>query len=287
LFERLIKRAEIVIEALPYLRQFYGKTIVIKYGGNAMTDKALKSKVIQGVVLLHYLGMKPVLVHGGGPEISKELKKKNIETKFVEGLRVTDESAMRVVDHALARVNSQLVTMINKGGGVAREYSGKKGKVIHAKKHVIIRNKQKIDLGFVGDVTKIDVKELRSVIEKGKVPVISSVGVDGRGNVYNINADSVASEVAGHLQAEKLILLTNVRGVMDKKDRLVSLINASKVRRYIRNGVISGGMIPKVRCGLNALKMGVQKVHIIDGRIPHAILLELFTDFGIGTMVER
>lgn len=287
MFEKMIKRAEVVIEALPYLRKFHGKTIVIKYGGNAMVDRDLKAKVVEDVSLLRYVGMNPVLVHGGGPVISKELKKRKIETQFVEGLRVTDEASMEVVDIALARVNANLVSMINKGGRIAQGISGKKGKIIKARKRIFYRNKQKIDLGFVGDVASVDTKELKKMISNGRVPVISSIGFDGKGRVYNINADSVASEVAGALGAAKLILLTNVRGVFDKKDRLISEINASKTRRLIRNGVISGGMIPKVRCGLSALKDGVEKVHIIDGRIPHAILLELFTDFGIGTMVER
>lgn len=287
MFEALIKRAEVVMEALPYLRKFYGKIIVIKYGGNAMVDRALKAKVIEAVTLLRYLGMYPVLVHGGGPEITKELKKRKIEIKFLEGLRVTDEPTMEVVETVLGRVNSGIVALINKGGRMARGFSGKKGRIIKARKRIFYRNKQKIDLGFVGDVANIDVKQLKSVIAGGRIPVISSVGVDGKGRTYNINADIVASEVASSLSATKLILITNVRGVFDKKDRLISAVNASKVRRLIRNGVITGGMIPKVRCALKALKEGVEKVHIIDGRIPHAILLELFTDVGIGTMVER
>lgn len=287
MFERLIKRAEIVIEALPYLRRFYGRVVVIKYGGNAMIDKVLKAKVAQDVVLLRYVGMFPVLVHGGGPEITKELKRKKIEVKFVEGLRITDSETMAVAEKVLGRVNSSIVALLNKGGRIARGLSGKKGRIIKAKKHVFMRHKQKIDLGFVGEVRSIDIKSLKTIISNGRIPVISSVGVDGRGKVYNINADSVASEIAAAMGAAKLILLTNVGGVYDKKDKLLSVINASKVRRLIRNGTISGGMIPKVKCGLNALKDGVEKVHIIDGRLPHAILLELFTDFGIGTMVER
>jgi len=287
MFERLIKRAEVVIEALPYLRKFYGKTIVIKYGGNAMLDRDLKAKVIQDVILLRYVGMNPVLIHGGGPEISRELKKKKIEVRFIEGLRVTDEATMEIVEKVLTRVNSKIVSLLNNGGRIARGISGKKGKVIRARKHVFFRNKQKVDLGFVGDVTGIDVKALKQIIMKGMIPVISSIGFDSRGRVYNINADSVSAEIAAALGAAKLILLTNVRGVLDKKDRLISQVNSSKTRRMIKNGTISGGMIPKVRCGLFALKKGVEKVHILDGRVPHAILLELFTDFGIGTMVER
>jgi acetylglutamate kinase len=287
MFEQIIKRAEIVIEALPYLRKFCGKVIVIKYGGNAMIDKALRAKVVQDVTLLRYVGMQPVLIHGGGPEITKELKRRKIEVNFLEGLRVTDEATMEVVEKVLGRVNANIVSLINKGGRIARGISGKKGKIIRARKHVFVRNKQKIELGFVGDVKSVNVKELRNILSKGRIPIISSIGFDGRGRVYNVNADSVASEVAGALGAAKLILLTNIRGVFDKKDKLISVVNASKIRRLVKNGVISGGMIPKVRCGLSALKDGVEKVHIIDGRIPHAILLELFTDIGIGTMVER
>jgi len=289
MFEKLIKRAEVVIEALPYLKKFYGKIIVIKYGGNAMVDPKLRAKVLKDVVLLRYLGMHPILLHGGGPSITRELKRRNIESKFIEGLRVTDPATMEVVEKVLSGVNSGIVSVINRegGSGKGKGISGKKGRVIRARKHTIVRKGQKIDLGFVGDVRSIDVKSLRDTISKGRIPVISSIGFDGNGSVYNINADSAAAEIAGALQAAKLILLTNVRGVYDKKDRLISVINASKVRRYIRNGTISGGMIPKVRCGLSALKDGVEKVHILDGRIPHALLLELFTDIGIGTMVER
>lgn len=287
MFEAIIKRAEVVMEALPYLRKFYGKVIVIKYGGNAMVDRKLKARVVEAVALLRYVGMHPVLVHGGGPEITKELKKRKIEIKFLEGLRITDPPTMEVVENVLGRVNAGIVSLINKGGRIARGFSGKKGRIIRARKRIFYRNKQKLDLGFVGDVTNIDVKQLKAVIASGRIPVISSVGVDGKGRTYNINADIVASEIASALGAAKLILITNVRGVFDKKGKLISAVNASKIRRLIRSGVISGGMIPKVRCALKALKEGVEKVHIIDGRIPHAILLELFTDIGIGTMVER
>lgn len=287
MFNRLIKRAEVVIEALPYLKKFYGKTIVVKYGGAAMVDKDLKAKVIQDLVLLRYVGMRPVLVHGGGPEISKELKRKKIEIKFLEGLRITDKETMDIVEKVLGRINAKIVSIMNKESFVARGFSGRKGKMIKVRKHIFIRHGQKIDLGFVGDVKAIDVKKIKEITSKGKIPIISSIGVDGRNRVYNVNADSAASHIAASLSAAKLILLTNVRGVLDKSEKLVSIINASKVRRLINNGTISGGMIPKVRCGLFALKNNVEKVHIIDGRIPHALLLELFTDFGIGTMVEK
>lgn len=287
MFNRLIKRAEVVIEALPYLKKFYGKIIVIKYGGAAMVEKDLRAKVIQDVVLLRYVGMHPVLVHGGGPEINKELKRKKIETKFLEGLRVTDKEAMEIVEKVLGRVNSKVVAIMNKESFIARGFSGKKGRIIKVKKHIFTREGQRIDLGFVGDVKAIDTKKIKEIIAKRKIPIISSIGIDGRNRAYNVNADSAASFIAGSLEATKLILLTNVRGVLDRSEKLISVINAGKVSRLIKDGTISGGMIPKVRCGLSALKNGVEKVHIIDGRIPHAILLELFTDFGIGTMVER
>ena len=287
MFENLIKRAETVIEALPYLKKFYGKAIVVKYGGNAMIDKNLKAKVVEDLVLLRLVGMQPILVHGGGPDITNEFKKQKLEVKFVEGLRVTDKEAMAVVEKVLARVNSKIVALINKEGGKARGISGRKGKVLKAKKRLFTRDGIKIDLGFVGDVSSVDTKFLKELINTGKIPVISSVGYDAKNNVYNVNADSAAAEIAGSLGASKLILLTNIRGVMDKKGNLISAINAAKTRRLIKNGIISGGMIPKVRCGLSALKDGVEKVHIIDGRIPHAVLLEMFTDVGIGTMVER
>ncbi len=287
MFENLIRRAETVVEALPYLKKFYGKIIVVKYGGNAMIDKKLKAKVIEDLVLLRFVGMKPILVHGGGPDISSELKKRKIDVKFVEGLRVTDAETMKVVEKVLTRLNSKIVAIINKEGGKARGLSGKKGKVLRAKKRIFVREGKKIDLGFVGDVTSVVAKLLKELLSAGKIPIISSIGVDNKGNIFNINADSAAAEVAGALSATKLILLTNIRGVMDKNGTLISAINAQKTRRYIKKGIISGGMIPKVRCGLSAIKDGVDTVHIIDGRIPHAILLEMFTDIGIGTMVER
>ncbi len=285
--EKLINRAEAVIEAMPYLRKLRDKIIVIKYGGNAMTDNSLKAKVMEDLVLLNIFGIHPVLVHGGGPDITAELKKNKIEVKFIEGLRYTDEETMKVVEKVLGKLNGQIVSMLNKVGRIAKGLSGKKGKLIKAQKRIIIRDGQKVDLGYVGDIKSIDAKLLSQILASGRIPVISSIGVDKNGNTYNVNADTAASEIAAVLKASKLILLTNIRGVYDNKEQFISLINAQKTRRMIKKGVITGGMIPKVRCGLFALKNGVEKVHIIDGRIPHAILLELFTDIGIGTMVER
>jgi len=284
---KLIRRAEVVAEALPYLRKFHGAIIVVKYGGGAMTDRELKEKITQDVVLLKYVGMHPVLVHGGGPEINKALKKNNIVSNYVEGLRVTDEKTMVIVDKVLGNVNSRIVTLINKGGGKGRGFSGRKGKLVRAKKLLLTRKKQKIDLGFVGTVKSIDTELLKKTIFNGKIPVISSVGVDKTGQVYNINADYIADEIATAIGARKVIFLSNVAGVLSKQGNLISQLNTTRIRRLIRAGVISGGMIPKVRRSLEAIKQGVETVHIIDGRVPHAVLLEVFTDHGIGTMVVK
>ena len=287
MFDQLIKRANVVIEALPYLRRFHQKIVIIKYGGGAMTDRELKEKVTQDVVLLKFCGLYPVLVHGGGPEINRILKRRNIPVKFVEGLRYTDEATMDVVDQALGNVNSKLVSLINRGGGKARGLSGRKGKLIRARKLTFQRNKKKVDLGFVGEVKSVDVVQLKSLIAAGRIPVISSIGIDHQGQLYNINADQAAAEIASALGAAKLILLTDVFGVLGKDGKLINKIDASHARRLIRNNVIHGGMIPKVRWSLDALKNGVEQVHIINGKIPHAVLLEVFTDHGIGTMVQR
>jgi acetylglutamate kinase len=285
MYERLIRRARVVLEALPYLRKFHGKVIVVKYGGGAMTVGELREQVTTDLVLLKYVGMHPVLVHGGGPEINRVLQTKNIKSQYVEGLRVTDEVTLEVVEKVLGRINGRLVRLINQGGGKARGFTGRKGKIVRAKRLEIQRKGQRLDLARTGDVRSIDVEHLEKVVYGGYIPVISSVGVDGLGRTYNINADVVAGAVAGALGAAKLILLTGILGVLNKKGQLISEINASRARRYTRSGVIHGGMIPKVKCGLEALKKGVESVHIIDGRIPHAILLEIFTDTGIGTMV--
>jgi acetylglutamate kinase len=289
MFERLIKRANVVIEALPYLMRFHGKVIVIKYGGSAMQDPELKKNLLRDVVLLKYVGMHPVIVHGGGPEISKTLKRRKIETKFVQGLRMTTRDVMKVVEYVLGKkINQRIVSFIKQNGGKAKGFYGKKGKVIKAKKQWVKDEKGNyLDLGFTGQVAGIRYRFLHKWMKKGYIPVLSPIGVGRGGKTYNINADSAAAAVAARLKAAKLMLLTDVRGVMGKDGKLISEVNTYRVQKMIKQKVISGGMIPKVKCGLYALRKGVEKVHIIDGQIPHALLLELFTDYGIGTMVVK
>jgi acetylglutamate kinase len=288
-FKHLIKRANVVMEALPYLMKFYGKTIVIKYGGAAMTNPELKQSVLRDVVLLKYVGMNPILVHGGGPEINRYLKKKGIEPKFVGGYRVTDKETMKIVEKVLGgKINSELVSLIKKMGGKAKGFWGKKGRVIKAFKY-FKKDEQgnRLDLGFTGQVCGVRYRFLNKWMKLGYIPVLTSIGVGKSGKTYNINADKAAAAIAAHIKANKLMLLTDVRGVLDKEGELISEINTYRAQKFMKNGTISGGMIPKVKSSLYALKKGVQKVHIIDGRVPHAILLEIFTDFGIGTMVVK
>jgi acetylglutamate kinase len=289
MYRHLIERAKAVLEALPYLLKFHDRVIVVKYGGAAMQDEELKKSVLRDVVLLKMIGIQPVLVHGGGPEINKYLRKKGIEPKFIGGYRVTDRETMRVVQKVLGgKINQQLVSLIKKMGGKAKGFYGKKGRVIKAFKYWK-RDEQgnKIDLGFTGQVGGIRYRYLKKWMKLGYIPVLTSIGVGKRGEIYNINADKAAAAIATHLKANKLILMTDVRGVLGKDGKLVSQINTYRVGKYIKQGIISGGMIPKVKCGLYALKKGVEKVHIIDGKISHALLLEIFTDTGIGTMVVK
>lgn len=287
--EEKIKRAQIVMEALPYLQKFHGKYIVIKYGGAAMTDPELKKSVLRDVLLLRYVGMNPILVHGGGPEINKYLKRQKIEPKFIGGYRVTDAAVLKVVEKVLGgKINSEIVAAINKMGGKAKGFWGKKGKVLRAFKYFKKDEAgNRIDLGFTGQVSGVRYRFLNKWMKKGYIPVLTSIGVGKSGQTYNINADKAAAAIAGYLKAAKLILMTDVRGVLDKEGELISKINTYRVSKLIKSGAISGGMIPKVKSGLYALRKGVEKVHIIDGRIPHALLLELFTDTGIGTMVVK
>jgi len=289
MFKHLIERANVVLEALPYLLKFHQKVIVIKYGGAAMQDEELKQSVMQDVILLKMTGMNPILVHGGGPEINRNLRRKGIEPKFVGGYRVTDKETMKIVQKVLGeKINQQIVSLIKKAGGKAKGFYGKKGRVIKAFKYWK-RDEQgnKIDLGFTGQVGGIRYRYLNKWMKLGYIPVLTSIGVGKRGEVYNINADKAAAAIAAYLKAEKLILLTDVLGVLDNKGKLVSEVNSYRIGKMIKTGAISGGMIPKVKSGLYALKKGVKTVHILDGRIPHAILLELFTDHGIGTMVRK
>ncbi len=276
-------RARILVHALPYIQKYNGKIIVIKYGGNAMVNDDLKDSVARDIVLLSLIGVKVVLVHGGGPEITETLAKIGKESKFVDGLRVTDEETVEVVQMVLAgKINKSLVNLIECSGGKAIGLSGIDGPMIKAE----TRDER---LGFVGRVTEVDPKPIEDVLEKGYIPVVSTIGCDEKGNVYNINADTAAAEIAASLNAESLITLTDTPGLlMDKNDpeTLISHVTLSETDELIKKGIISDGMIPKVACCTEAIKGGVRKVFIIDGRIPHSILIETLTDEGIGTMFE-
>lgn len=279
-----MEKAEILVEALPYIKEFYGKRVVIKYGGAAMTDSCLKQKVMQDIVLMKYVGMHPIVVHGGGPEINAMLKKLDIESSFVNGLRVTDGDTMEVVEMVLGgKVNKEIVSGLNASGGRAIGMSGKDGGLIEA---------EFADptgaMGFVGQVKNVDPQIIETVIENGYIPVIAPIGVDADQRSYNINADLVAAAIAVAMKADKLVLLTDVPGLLrDAKnpDSLISVLKIGEVTDYVANGVIAGGMMPKVQCCVEAVEGGVGRTHIIDGRVPHSILLEIFTKEGVGTMV--
>lgn len=278
-----LDRVRVLSEALPYIQQFAGRTIVVKYGGAAMKDSTLKDKVIRDVVFLSCVGLRPVLVHGGGPEINSWLDKLGIEPQFKNGLRVTDAPTMDVVEMVLVgRVNKEIVSLINQAGGQAVGICGKDGNLIKA------RPEGQEDIGFVGEVSSVNIKLLQSLVNNGYIPVVSSVAADETGQAYNINADTVAGEIAAALGAEKLILLTDTAGILqDYKDpsTLITKITIQEARDLIETGIVSGGMIPKVNCCVRSLAQGVHAAHIIDGRIPHSLLLEIFTDAGIGSMI--
>ena len=284
--------AKVLIEALPYIQRFNGATIVVKYGGNAMVEERLKHNFALDIILMKYVGMNPIVVHGGGPQIGDFLKKLSIESEFVDGMRVTDKRTMDVVEMVLVgNVNKQIVNLINRNGGRAVGLSGKDGRLITARKMRYLKNMgddrppEIIDMGMVGEITSVEHKVLTSLLENEFVPVIAPVGADEEGETYNINADLVAGHIAASLDARKLILLTDTEGVLDKEKRLISTLRIDEARQLIADGTIKGGMIPKVNCCLEALNGGVKKAHIIDGRKDHAILLEVFTKGGIGTEI--
>jgi acetylglutamate kinase len=276
-------RVRVLSEALPYIQQFAGRTIVVKYGGAAMKDSSLKDKVIRDVVFMACVGLRPIVVHGGGPEINTWLDKLGIEPQFKNGLRVTDAATMDVVEMVLVgRVNKELVALINQAGGSAVGLCGMDANLIKA------RPVDAVDVGFVGEVTSVDIRILESLVKDGHIPVVSSVAADETGQTYNINADTVAGEIAAALGAEKMILLTDTAGILrDYKDMatLIPKVDIQEARKLIEEGIVSGGMIPKVNCCVRSLAQGVRAAHIIDGRIPHALLLEIFTDAGIGSMI--
>ncbi len=284
--------ADILIEALPYIRRFYGMTIVIKYGGHAMVDEELKTAFAKDIVLLKFIGLNPVVVHGGGPQISQVMDRMGIRPRFVRGMRMTDQETMDVVEMVLGgKVNKAIVTQINRQGGKAVGLSGKDGELIRARKLHIVHQADEnappeiIDPGMVGEVTHINPDVIDTLTAKGFIPIIAPVGVGGAGETYNINADLVAASIAGALSAGRLILLTDVDGVSDPEGALISSIDAERIGRMVRDQSVSGGMIPKLEHALIALKQGVGKVHIINGKKRHALLLELFTNKGIGTEV--
>lgn len=275
------QRAKVLIEALPYIQRYNNKIVVVKYGGSAMLNEDLKRAVMGDIVLLSLIGIKVVLVHGGGPEISDTLKQMGRQTQFIDGLRVTDKETAEVVQMVLAgKISKNLVNLIGNMGGRAMGLSGMDG-------HMIEAEKLRDDLGYVGDIVSVDPTPILDVLDKGYIPVISSIGYDKLGNSYNINADTAASRIAGTLKAESLISMTDISGLLRDKDdpgSLIPVVNVSEAPHLIREGIISGGMIPKIECCIEAIRRGVKKVFIIDGRVPHSILIETLTDEGIGTM---
>jgi acetylglutamate kinase len=288
-----IEKAQVLIEALPYIRTFFGRTFVIKYGGNAMTDPELKKAVMLDVILLKYVGINPVIVHGGGPDISRTMERLGKKPVFVAGHRVTDAETMEIVQMVLVgKINQEIVSLINKYGGKSIGLSGKDGNLIVARRrtggHATVDGPGEVDLGYVGDVESINPEPIHLLSEKGYIPVVAPVGVGLDGESYNINADAVAGHLAAALKADKLIMLTDVEGIFgDPNDTstLISALGTEQAMRMIQNGEISGGMIPKVEACIRALDAGVARTHIIDGRKMHSLLLEIFTDQGIGTMV--
>jgi len=280
--DELIAKAKVLLEALPYIRRFAGRTVVIKYGGNAMIDDELKLSFAHDIVLLNSLGLHPVIVHGGGPQIGEMLGRLGIETRFVRGQRVTDDATMEVVEMVLGGpVNKEIVTNIEQHGGTAVGISGKDGNLLLAGKLEVTEG----DLGRVGKVEKVNPQVVERLRDSGFIPVIAPIGVDAQGNGFNINADLAASKIAQALKADKLMLLTDIEGILDPDGNLRSVITARQARSDIRKDVIKGGMVPKVECAIDALSGGVGQVHIIDGRVSHAVLLEIFTRTGIGTEV--
>ena len=286
--------AQVLTEALPYIQRFTNKTVVIKYGGNAMIDETLQNSFARDIVLMKLVGINPVVVHGGGPQISELLGKLNIKSRFIDGMRITDSATMDVVEMVLgASVNKQIVSLINRNGGHAIGLTGKDGNLICAKKLSARRKTPEIaapeiiDIGHVGDVKSINVNVINMLTQSDFIPVIAPIGVDDKGNSMNINADLVAGKIAGVLQAEKLILLTNVAGLENKQGNVLTGLSTRQVNGLIEDGTIHGGMLPKIRCALEAVNSGVNTAHIIDGRVSHAVLLEIFTDSGVGTLISN
>lgn len=288
--EATIKKANVLIEALPYIQKLHGKTVVIKYGGNAMINEELKKSVMEDILMLKYIGMHPVLVHGGGPDINKALKQYDVKSEFVNGLRVTDEFTMEIAQMVLVgKTNKEIVCNLNEKGGKAVGFCGIDGSVIRCKKHKEVVNGEEVDIGYVGEIESIDTKLISTLCQDEYIPVIAPIGIGEDGHSYNINADTVAGEIAAALKAEKLMLLTDTEGVKQESnsEEFYSALTIREVYELIDKGIISGGMIPKVLGCVDALNKGVGRTHIVDGRIPHCILLEIFTYKGIGTMIMK
>ncbi|MDZ4858202.1 MAG: acetylglutamate kinase [Candidatus Hydrogenedentes bacterium] len=287
-YEEFIQKAATLVEALPYIREFEGKTVVVKYGGAAMENTRLRESTTEDIVLMKYVGMNPVVVHGGGPEINRTLQRLGVEPKFHNGLRVTDEETVKIVEMVLAgALNKEIVTLISRAGGNPVGLCGKDGNLFHARKLVGDDN---ADLGFVGEITSVHFKIISVLCDAGMIPIIAPIATDPHGNTWNVNADSAAGEVAAAIQAEKLVFLTDTPGILrDPKDpaSLIHQLDYREIETLIQQGVIAGGMIPKVEACLKALDYGVSKTHIIDGRVPHSLLLEIFTDKGMGTLVTH
>lgn len=283
-------KAEVLSEALPYIRQFHGKTVVIKYGGNAMTDEQLQRSFAHDVVLLKLVGLKPVVIHGGGPQINEALRRVGKEGTFIQGMRVTDAETMEVVEWVLGgQVQQDIVMMINEAGGKAVGLTGKDGCLIQVKKKMLPSEAnpgEMIDIGFVGDITRIEPAVIKALQAGEFIPIISSIGYGEDGRAYNINADVVAGKIAQVLGAEKLVMLTNTPGVLNKEGHLLRQLSAQSIDELFADGTISGGMLPKISSALDAARYGVNSVHIIDGRVPHSLLLEILTDEGVGTLIS-
>lgn len=279
--------ARVLNEALPYLQRYTGETIVIKYGGNAMTDERLQRLFAQNIVMMKQVGIHPIVVHGGGPQIGAMLERLNIQSEFIDGMRVTDAATMEVVEMVLGGlVNKQIVSLLTQAGGKAIGMTGRDARLIEAKP-LTLANKPDVNLGHVGEVVKINTKILNTLRETNTIPVIAPIGADKDGSPYNINADLVASSVASAMKARRLLLLTNTQGILDKNNHLLTGLSPEDVKGYIDDGTIAGGMLPKVQCALDAVHAGVGSAQIIDGRVEHAVLLELFTDQGVGTLIRR
>ena len=292
--DNALQTAKILTEALPYIQKFTGRTLVIKFGGNAMVDEQLKQSFARDIVLMKLVGINPVIVHGGGPQIGELLDKLNIDSHFVDGMRVTDSKTMDVVEMVLGgAVNKEIVSLINHAGGKAIGITGKDGQLITARKMLVTRNNPEmevpeiIDIGQVGEVEHINTSVIDMLTSSDFIPVIAPIGVDADGNSYNINADLVAGKIAEVLQAEKLLLLTNIAGLQGRDGSVLTGLSTEEVDDLIADGTISGGMLPKIRCALDAVKASVRSAHIIDGRVSHAVLLEIFTDEGVGTLITN